>query len=107
MLPNFFLGETNKFMFEVQFKMIQTFSSVEIDKVFFIQEFFQDYPSTLSNQQKTKMTGYFIKLVQTLQDYELIDNNYKVISNGRAHSTDQLTPANISEGFIIYEKLDI
>ena len=38
MLPNFFIGETKKDRFEVQFKMIQTFSSVEIEKIFLIQQ---------------------------------------------------------------------
>lgn len=107
MLPNFFLGETNKYKFEVQSKMIQTFSSVEIEKIFLIQQFFQDYPSVLSNQQKTKMKKYFIELVQILQENHLIETNSKIISNGKAHSTDQLTITNILEGFIIYEKLDI
>lgn len=107
MLPNFFIGETTKDRFAVQFKMIQTFSSVEIEKIFLIQQFFQDYPSALSNQRKAQMKQYFIELVQILQEYDLIETNYKVISNGKAHSTDQLNTANISEGFIIYEKLDI
>jgi hypothetical protein len=77
LIPNFFLGENNKNKCEVQFKIIQTFSSVEIEKIFLIQEFFQDYPSGLSNQQKTTMKEYFIELVQILEDYSIIDTHYK------------------------------
>jgi hypothetical protein len=36
----------------------------------------------------------------------LIENNYKIISNGCYSSTKTLTTSNVSEGFVIYEKLD-
>ena len=36
---------------------------------------------------------------------DLIENNYKIISNGFLLDTDVLTSKNISEGFVIYEKL--
>jgi hypothetical protein len=71
--------------------MIQTFSSVEIEKVFLIQEFFQEYPFIISNQQKTNIKRYFIELVQLLQEYQLIETNYRIILNGKFHTTDQLT----------------
>jgi hypothetical protein len=87
--------------------MLEVFSSIEIEKVFRIQTFFQEYPFIISNQQKTNIKRYFIELVQTLQEYQLIENNFKIILNRKFHTTDQLTTTNISEGFIIYEKLDI
>jgi hypothetical protein len=49
-----------KHEFEVQFKIIQVFTSVDIEKTFDIRDFFQNYPSTLTNQQKTKIKKYFI-----------------------------------------------
>lgn len=39
---------------EVQFKVIQVFSSVNIAKTFWIKDFFEDYSVKLTNQQKTK-----------------------------------------------------
>jgi len=39
-----------------------------------------------------------------LQDHDLIESNFKIISGGRLHDTYELTT---SEGFIIYEKLSI
>ena len=41
-----------KHQFEVQFKVIQVFSSVDIEKHFSIEEFFHHYLSVLSNQDK-------------------------------------------------------
>ena len=87
--------------------LIQVFSSVDIEKSFLIKEFFQNYPSTLTNQQKTKIKKYFIRLIQIFQEYELLDPDYKIISNGKLYDTDQLTSNNLSEGFIVYERISI
>ncbi len=90
-----------------QFKVIQVFSSIDIEKTFLIKEFFQNYPSTLTNKQKTDMKKCFIQLIQLLQDSDLIESNYKIISNNKIYPTNQLTTKNMSEGFIVYEKLII
>jgi len=45
--------------------------------------------------------------MQAFEEYKLIDSNYKIISNGKVSKTDKLTSSNISEGFIVYEKLFI
>ena len=104
-LPDFFQQKLKKDQFEVQVQVFKTFSSESIDKVFLIKEFFQNYKSRLSNQQKTKMKEHFIQSIKLFQQYDLIENNYKIISNGFLLDTDVLTSKNISEGFVIYEKL--
>lgn len=76
-------------------------------KEFFIKKFFDSYPAVLSNQQKKTMKKSFIKLIKTVEKHELVYSNYKIISNGKVYDTDQLTASNISEGFIVYEKLSI
>lgn len=104
------LRKLTKHELEVQFKIIQVFSSVDIQKTFDIKDFLQTYPSILFNQDKTKIKNYFIQLIQILQEYEIIDSKYTIISDGKLYQTDQLTPSNISEGFIVYivyEKLSI
>jgi len=106
-LPNFFKQQTIKDEFEIQFKVIQVFSSVNIEKIFFVEDFFQDYSSTISDQQKTKMKKSFIRLIKILEEYDLINSNYKIISNGMFYDTEKLTTNNILEGFIVYEKLSI
>lgn len=90
---------------EVQFKVIQVFSSTNLIKIFLIKDFFEDYPVQLSNQQKTKMKNYFIECIEKYKKHGLVDENYKIISKGKAYSTKKLTSKVISEGFIAYEKL--
>lgn len=46
-------------------------------------------------------------MVQLLEKNNLIESKYKIISNGSLYDTHWLTVKNISEGFIIYEKLSI
>jgi hypothetical protein len=86
---------------------MQVFSSVDIEKRFLIREFLQNYPSALNNQQKTKIKNYFIRLIQMYQEEEWLDSDYKIISDGKVSDTDQLTSNNISEGFIVFERLSI
>lgn len=81
--------------------------SVNIEKVFFIQEFLSSYPSVISNQRITNMKRTFIQWVKLFEEHSLIESNYKIISDGKVYQTDQLTSSNISEGFIVHEKLSI
>ena len=53
------------------------------------------------------MKEHFIQSIRLFQQYDLIENNYKIISNGFFLDTDLLTSNNISEGFVIYEKLSV
>ena len=87
----------------VLFKIIQVFSSVDLEKTLYIKEFLQNYPSTLTNKQITKIKKYFLQIIQIFQEHQLIDSNYKIISNGKLYDKDQLTSRIISEGFVVYE----
>lgn len=107
LFPDFFQKKLTKHQFEVQFHVIQIFASKDLEKVFFIKDYFKNYPSTLNNSQKTKIKNYFIEVIQILKEYDLIDNNYKLIQDGRIIDTKKLTSKNINEGFIICEKLYI
>jgi len=106
-LPDLFQQKLKKDEFEVQVQVFKIFSSEKIEKVFLIKEFFQNYTSRLSNQQKTKMKEHFIQSIKLFQQYDLIENNYKTISNGFLLDIDVLTISNISEGFVISEKLSV
>lgn len=105
--PNIFQIKLTKDQLEVRFKFIQVFSSVNIEKVFFIQEFLSSYPSVISNQRKNNIKKYFIQLVQLFKEQDLIEDNYKIISNRRYYFTKEFNTHDISEGFVIYEKLSI
>jgi len=104
-LPNLFQQKLSKYELLVRVKFLQIFSSVNIEKEIFIEEFFKSYPSALNNQQKTKIKRSFIELVKLLEQHDLIEPKYKILSNGNLHDTKELTSRNISEGFVIYEKL--
>ena len=69
-LPNIFQTKLTKDQLEVRFKFIQVFSSVNIEKVFFIQEFLSSYSSVISNQRKNNSKKYFIQLVQLFKEYD-------------------------------------
>ena len=105
--PDFFKPGSAKHDFAVQFQVFQTFSSISLEKTFLIQEFLDNYPSILSNQQKTKIKRAFIQLVELLKEKELVEENYKIILNEDFHPADKLITQNISKGFVIYEKLKI
>jgi len=102
--PNFFNIKLNKDQFEVRFKFIQVFSSINIEKVFWVREFIT---SKISNQRKATIKKYFIQVIELLQNYDLIEDNYKYMSQGNIYKTSKLDVKNISEGFILYEKLNL
>jgi hypothetical protein len=105
--PNIFQTKLTKDQLEVRLKFIQVFSSGNIKKVFFMQEFVSSYSSIISTQRKNNIQKYFIQLVQLFKEHDLLEDNYKIISKGFFIDTDQLTISNISQGFVIYEKLSI
>lgn len=105
LLPDFFKQKITKDQFEVRFEVIKVFSSVDIEKEFFIKKFLDSYPSVISNHRIANIKRYFIELVKVLQEYDLIESNYKIISDGYYHSVQELNIQNISEGFVLYEKI--
>jgi hypothetical protein len=106
-LPDFFRNKNTKDEFQVQFEILKVFSSVSIQKEVFVQEFLDSYSSVLSNQRRTKIKKLFIQLVGHLKENDLIESNYKIISNGLLVDVDELTITNIRQGFVLYEKLSI
>jgi hypothetical protein len=48
-----------------------------------------------------------IQLVHLFKEYDLIEDSYKIISNGHYYFTKEFNTHDISEGFVIYEKLSI
>ena len=112
-LPDFFQEKLTRDQFSVSFEVLKVFSSVEVGKHFQIKAFFQNYLTGLSNQQKTKMKNYFIKLVKVLKEHGLIESYCQIILNGSKYfvtsmsKIEELTSQKISEGFVIYETIDI
>lgn len=65
-LPDLFNVKLTKDEFEVRFKFLQIFSSENIEKTFYIDDFRRSYLSMISNQRKTKIKEYYIELVNEL-----------------------------------------
>jgi predicted DNA-binding protein YlxM (UPF0122 family) len=61
---------------------------VDVEKTFWIKDFFQNYPSALTNQQKTKIKKYFIQWIQIFEEHPLVDSNYKIIPDTKVYDTD-------------------
>ena len=62
LLPDLFQVKLTKLQLEVQVHVIRTFSSFDTQKIYYVEEFLQAYPSTLNNQQITSVKRYFIQL---------------------------------------------
>jgi hypothetical protein len=105
LLPDLFRRKISKDEFDVTFEVLKIYSSVNIEKEFFIKEFLASY--SISNQRITHIKRNFIQLVKVFEEHDLIESNYKVIFEGYYHSVEELTIHNISEGFVLYEKLSI
>ena len=105
LLLDYFYNNPKKHEFDVKVHMLRIFTTNSIEKIIHIKEFLQNYPSSLSNGEHTKIKSIFIQLVEELKENDLIESRYKILSDGEFISTDELTIRNISEGFIIYEKL--
>lgn len=88
-------------------KKYQVFSSVNIEKKFMIKEFFDNYGGTLSHQDQTKIKKEFIERINDLQELNIIQKKYEIFKDGSIFSTNELTTQNISEGFVIFEVLEL
>ena len=105
LLPDLFQVKLTKLQLEVQVHVIRTFSSFDTQKIFYVEEFLQAYPSTLNNQQITSVKRYFIQLMEIFEEHELIESSYQVILDDKLYHVDKLLTNNISQGFIVFEKL--
>ena len=105
LLPDLFQVKLTKLQLEVQVHVIRTFSSFDTQKIFYVEEFLQAYPSTLNNQQITSVKRYFIKLMEIFEEHQLIESSYQVILDDKLYHVDKLLTNNISQGFIVFEKL--
>jgi hypothetical protein len=104
-LPDLFFFKLNKHETNVRIHVIQGFAIHEVQKIFYISKFLDSYPSAISDKQRTLIKQYFINVVQIIQNYNLIENRCQTISNGIFESVSELTTRNISEGFVIFEKI--
>ena len=102
--PDIFSPKISKLKFAVQFEIIRVFSSGGLEKRFHVRDFIQKFQ--VSNQRIREIKEFFLEGVNLLLENDLIHPEVKILRKGNLESVDELTSQNISEGFVVYEKLD-
>ena len=87
----------------VRFEVIQLFSSKSVSKKFYLREFFQQHK--VSNQRIRNMKQIFIELIQEFYQFGLIQPKVKLMSHNYYLDIQDLNTFNISDGFVLYEKI--
>ena len=93
----------NKDQYLVRFQFIRVFSSKSGTKKFYLREFFQQY--RISNKRIREIKQIFIELIQEFYQFGLIDSKVKLMLHNDYRDIEDLTTFNISDGFILYEKI--
>lgn len=104
--PDFFETENNKLtkdQYLVRFEFIRVFSIKSATKHFYLREFFQQHP--VSNKRIHDMKQIFIELIRQFYQIGLINSKVKLIFHNNYLDIQNLTTFNISDGFILYEKI--
>jgi hypothetical protein len=104
--PDLFETESIKFnkdQYLVGFQFIRVFSSKNATKNFYLREFFQQHP--VSNKRIRDIKRIFIELTQEFYQFGLIDSKVKLMLHNDYIDIENLTTFNISDGFILYEKI--
>lgn len=85
----------------------QQFAVKDIQKIFNLVDFFNNYPAKLNYKQKQRMKRELLRAVKYYSERQLIDQKFKIIQGEEFKLVLELTESNISEGFVIYEKVNI
>ena len=91
--------------FQVLFEVIKVYTYEDIRKEFFIQEFLESYPSTLSNKQKKQMKEYFLHYLKVLKKEEKLQDKVLDISSNKLLDMNELkiSPSKIA----VFENINI
>ena len=104
--PDLFETENNKLtkdQYLVRFEFIRVFSIKSATKNFYLREFFQQHP--VSNKRIRDIKQIFIELIQEFYQFGLINSKVKLMLHNNYIDIEDLTTFNISDGFILYEKI--
>ena len=75
--PEVFLNYQNKYQRQAQINFFRAFSVLEIDKVFDVEEFLDQFDISNSNLRKVKLD--LIKTFHVAKDYKLIENEFVLV----------------------------
>ena len=102
--PDLFEGNLTKYERLVRIEFIKTFSSKDPHKSFNIRQFFNTYK--VSNQKVKEVKQIFLYLIKIFQQYQLIEDEVLLLTNGNRINIHKLTTSNISDGIIFYENFN-
>lgn len=75
-----------------------------MEKPFYIREFFNTYK--ISNQKIKEIKQIFIDIIHIFKQYQLIEEEGLLILNRSLINIHDLDTSNISDGIILYEKIN-
>lgn len=104
--PDLFETENNKLtkdQYLVRFEFIRVFNIKSATKHFYLREFFQQHP--VSNKRIHDIKQIFIELIREFYQIELINSKVKLMLHNNYLDIQNLTTFNISDGFVLYEKI--
>lgn len=85
----------NKYQFQAQLSFLLAFSVVEIEKVFDVEEFLDQFDISNSNLRKVK--SYLLQTFVLAEDLKLIENEFVlVLKNNKVKTVTELTTNQIS-----------
>jgi len=105
LFPDFFQDKLTKDKFQVLFEIIKVYSSSDIRKEFHIQEFLDNYPSTLSNKQKKKIKEYFIYYLKVFNKQQKLQDKVLDLSSNKLLNIYDLNTSDLN--IAVFENLHI
>ena len=88
--PKTFLNYQNKYQFQAQLSFLLEFSVREIDKVFDVENFLDQF--YISNSNLRKVRSYLLQTFILAQDFKLIENQFVlVLKNNKVKTVTDLS----------------
>lgn len=104
--PDMFHSHLSKYEFFVLLEILKCFNLPNLERRIHVKQFINNFPCTFSNQTIRKIKILFLDAIQILENNQLIESRFKVFRHGKLEPVEKLRLKNISEGFVIYEKLN-
>ena len=105
MFPDFFKANLPRDQFQVLFEIIKVYSSTDIRKEFHIQQFLDNYPSSLNTKRKKQIKEYFISYFQILNQQFKLRGKVLDLSSNKIFNIQDLNTSHLN--IVVFENLDI
>jgi hypothetical protein len=97
------LNDQNKYQFQAQLIFLLAFSVLEIEKVFAVEEFLDQF--SISNSNLRKVRSYLLQTFLLAEDFKLIENEFVlVLKTNKVKTVTKLTTNLISRTKSIHFK---